>query len=302
MLVLLTDVAHDRFWPLVARPGVEPLIMDRGAQLVLADGSRVERERADAEVAWGTSDLFGDGAPLRPFLGMVRRAPSLRWFQSPAAGFDEPFFADLVRRGVLVTNAHVNGIPIAEFVLRAVLDHFQAAHLWRAAESGHQWKLHDYREVAGTTWLVIGLGSIGGGVARRAAAFGARVIGCRRHPRPDDPTDRTVTLDELPEVIGEADVVILCAPATSETRGIVGEEFLRHMKPASLIVNVGRRTPFSTSSPPSPCRPTTPSGTTPPSRSPRTMPPGAPAATGARRSCSRPISTGTWAARTCSTM
>ncbi|HZT66592.1 MAG TPA: D-2-hydroxyacid dehydrogenase [Acidimicrobiales bacterium] len=240
MLVLLTDVAHDRFWPLVARPGVEPLIMDRGAQLVLADGSRVERERADAEVAWGTSDLFGDGAPLRPFLGMVRRAPSLRWFQSPAAGFDEPFFADLVRRGVLVTNAHVNGIPIAEFVLRAVLDHFQAAHLWRAAESGHQWKLHDYREVAGTTWLVIGLGSIGGGVARRAAAFGARVIGCRRHPRPDDPTDRTVTLDELPEVIGEADVVILCAPATSETRGIVGEEFLRHMKPASLIVNVAR--------------------------------------------------------------
>ena len=240
MRILLTARAHERFWPLLARPGVEAIVMDGAGGLRLGDGRPVDRDAADPEVAWGTSDLFADGAPLRDFLGLVRRAASLRWFQSPAAGFDDPIFAALADRGVRITNAHVNGIPIAEFVMRAVLDRFQQAALWRSAQAEHRWTLHDYREVSGTTWLVIGLGSIGAGVARRAAAFGASVIGCRRNPAPDDPTDRTVTPAELPSVIGQADVVVLCAPAGPGTIGLVDERFLASMRPGSLLVNVAR--------------------------------------------------------------
>lgn len=240
MDVLLTRPAHDRFWPAVARSGTIPLVMEDDGSLTRAEDEPVDRQRAAPEVAWGTSDLFTEGAPLRPFMGLLRRATSLRWFQSPAAGFDAPVFAELAGRGVRVTNAHVNGIPIAEYVLRAVLDAFQDAARWRAAEADRRWELHDYREIAGSTWLVVGLGSIGGGVARRAAAFGARVIGCRRHPDGADPTDLTVTPDALPGVLGEADVVVLAAPATDQTTGLVDRAFLRAMRPGSLLVNVSR--------------------------------------------------------------
>lgn len=177
---------------------------------------------------------------MRPFLGLVRRAPSLRWFQSPAAGYDDPIFKELAGRGVRITNAHVNGIPIAEFVMRAVLDHLQQAHLWREAEQRRCWATHDWREVSGTAWLVIGMGSIGGRVAYRAKAFGATVIGCRQRPDPSDSADRTITLDEVPLVLPDTDVVVLCVPATARTRGLVDDGFLSRMKPGSLLVNVGR--------------------------------------------------------------
>jgi len=239
--VLLTSTAHHRFWSGIARDGIDALVMDNEGRLSLS-GLVIEREQAEPEIAWATSDLFGEGAPRRQFLGLVRRAGSLRWFQSPAAGFDDPVFTELADRGVRVSNAHVNGIPIAEFVMRAVLDHFQAAERWRRAQADREWSLHDFREVNGSNWLVIGLGSIGGGVARRARAFGATVIGCRRQPGAGDPTDRTVTPDELGSVIGQADVVVLCAPATPATRGLVDSRFLAAMKEHSVLVNVSRGT------------------------------------------------------------
>ena len=240
MRVLLTSVAHERWWPGLDRPGIEPLILGRDGGLTLAGGVPVDRDAADPEVAWGTSDLFDEGAPLRPFFGLLRRSATLRWFQSPAAGYDGPVFAELARRGVRVSNAHVNGIPIAEYVLRAVLDHFQDAGRWRAGAEKRDWRLHDFREVYGTTWLVVGLGSIGGAVATRARAFGAHVIGCRRRPSDADPADATVTPDRLPEVVGAADVVVLAAPATAATVGLVDAAFLAAMRPGSLLVNVAR--------------------------------------------------------------
>lgn len=240
--VLLTSVARDTFGAELRRPGIEWLTMGAEGALVDDDGTPVEWGHADPEVAWGTSDLFHDGAPVRPFFSLLQQVPHLRWFQSPAAGYDAPVFAQLVARGVRVTNAHVNGLPIAEFVMRAVLDAFQDAELWRQAARQRAWRTHDWQEVSGTTWLVIGLGGIGGEVAVRARAFGARVIGSRRSPSAGDPTDLTVTPDRLHEVIGDADVIVLAAPATPATVDLVDATFLAGVKPGCLLVNVARGT------------------------------------------------------------
>ena len=148
----------------------------------------------------------------------------------------------LVDKGVRVTNAHVNSLPIAEFVMRSVLDEFQEAAQWRDLASERRWRIHDWREVSGSTWVIVGLGGIGTEVARRAQAFGVRVIGCRRHPSPEDPTERTVTPDQLDQVLGLADVVVLAAPATPETDNLVDADFLSRTKPGSLLVNVARGT------------------------------------------------------------
>ncbi len=149
------------------------------------DGSLGEGAGGDVEfeVAAASFDLFDayEGA-LRPFFGMVLQSTTLRWFSVPNAGLDSPVFTAVLERGVRLTNAHVTDIPISEFVLRSVLDVFQQAELWRDAQRRTAWDRHQFREVAGTTWLIVGLGTIGQAVAVRARAFGARVVGCRRNP------------------------------------------------------------------------------------------------------------------------
>ncbi len=240
MIVLCTSVAHTTFGDQLDRPGVEWLTLEADGTLLDGEGRPVGWDDARPEVAWGTSDLFREGAPIGAFFSSLVRLDSLRWFASPAAGYDAPVFSQLAERGVLVTNAHVNSVPIAEFVIRAVLDEFQAAREWRALAGERSWRIHDWREVSGTTWLVVGLGGIGTEVALRARALGAVVIGCRRRPGADDPTDRTVTPDQLPEVVGLADVVVLAAPATPETTDLVDAAFLAAMKRGSVLVNVAR--------------------------------------------------------------
>jgi phosphoglycerate dehydrogenase-like enzyme len=240
MRVLLTAVAYERYWAGLDRSGLEPLLFGRDGQIRTESGQPVAAEAADPEVAWGTSDLYLDGAPLRPYFGFLSRCASLRWFQSAGAGFDGPAYAALASRGIRVSNAHVNSLPIAEYVLRAVLDHFQGGDQWRAAQAAAEWRSHEFREVHGSTWLIIGLGAIGSGVARLARAFGAATIGCRRHPSGEEITERTVMPDQLFEVIELADVVVLAAAANSSNLGLVDAAFLAAMKPRSVLVNVAR--------------------------------------------------------------
>ncbi len=242
MQVLLTAVAYRSFGALLSRPGVDWLLMNEDGALSDPGGTLIAREDAHPNIAWGTSDLFREGAPLVPFFSFMLDNDGLGWFQSPGAGYEDPAFGALVANGVRVTNAHVNSVPIAEFVMRSVLDEFQDAAQWRDQALGCRWLIHDWHEVSGSTWLIVGLGGIGTEVAHRARVFGARVIGCRRHPSPTDPTERTVTPDQLDQVVGLADVVVLAAPATPETANLVDADFLSRMKPGGLLVNVARGT------------------------------------------------------------
>ncbi|HVX17242.1 MAG TPA: D-2-hydroxyacid dehydrogenase [Acidimicrobiales bacterium] len=242
MEVLISELAAARFGDRIraVAPDIRLLRMQDDASLVDDDGCVVARDDAAPDIAWLTSDLFDEGGPIRKFMGMVRYGTSLKWFQSSAAGTDEPVFAEVVRRGTRLTTSHVNYVSISEYVIRAALDHFQQAERWRAAQAAGEWRVHQFREVRGTTWLVVGLGAIGGAVAERARVFGAEVIGVRRHPQPGDPVDRAVGLAEVHTVLGEVDVVVLSVPANSTTAGLVDARFLAAMKPGSLLVNVGR--------------------------------------------------------------
>jgi phosphoglycerate dehydrogenase-like enzyme len=240
--LLLTETAASAFGASIvsAHEDVELVVMERDGTLRLGDGSVLDREGTGIEVVWATQDLFGEGSPLRPFFGLVRRLDTLRWFQSQAAGFDEPVFAELIRRDILFTTSHGNSVSISEYVLRAVLDHFQEPARWVEAQTERRWVRRDFQEIFGTTWLVVGLGSIGTEVSRRAQAFGARVVGVRRHPTGDEPVDEMVSPDNLHDAVGRADVVVLCAPANGSTRHLVDRAFLNAMKETAIIVSVGR--------------------------------------------------------------
>jgi len=241
--VLVTEPTARAFGTSIvsANPGVELVVMRPDGMLLLGDGTPIEREEAGIEVAWATSDLYDDDrAVLRPFFGLVRRLDTLRWFQSAAAGFEAPIFGELIRKGILFTKSDVHSIPIAEYVLRAALDHFQKPERWAAAQSERRWDIYEFDEVFGSTWVVVGLGSIGTEVSARARALGAHVIGVRRRPSSGEPVDEMVTPGDLPAVLPRADVVVLCTPANASTDKLVDDAFLGAMSGRALLVNIGR--------------------------------------------------------------
>jgi phosphoglycerate dehydrogenase-like enzyme len=239
--VLLTETAAHRAERLVDDLGsaVRLLRMQHDGAILDA-GTKVEWEDAAADAAWLSFDLFEESGPSRQFFGFLLRSETLRWLQLSNAGIDHPIFTDLHRRGLRLTTAHVTDIPIAEYVIRAVLDHYQAPQEWRAAQRDEEWRRHDFREISGTTWLVIGLGAIGSAVATRVRAFGAQVIGVRRTPSGTEPVDRMLAPTDVAGAIGAADVILVAAPATAATHQLVDREFLSAMKDGSVLVNIAR--------------------------------------------------------------
>lgn len=204
-----------------------------------ATGEEVDPTTARPEVAWMTSEVLA-GAAQRRFFGIVTRSESLRWIQSQAAGFDHPVFGDLVRRGVRLTSSHIAGPPIADYVLRAALDHIQDAAAWREAQADRRWEPHDFVEMGSTTWLVVGLGSIGAEIAIRARSFGATVIGVRRSPTGAEPVDEMVHPEEVLDRLEHAHVVVLATPANAGTSGLVDAGFLSAMRSDAVLINIGR--------------------------------------------------------------
>ena len=202
-------------------------------------GHAVELREATPDVAWMTSDLV-QGGPSRQFFGLLTRSESVRWLQSSAAGFDHPIFGDLVERGIRLSPAHISGPPIADYVLRAALDHLQDAEQWRRAAADHRWEPHEFVEMGSTHWIVVGLGTIGAEIAVRARACGATVTGMRRSPAGDEPVDAMINPDQLLDTLPAADIVVLAAPSSPTTDGLVDDDFLARTKPTALLVNIGR--------------------------------------------------------------
>jgi len=223
---------------LAALGGVAPLVMDRQGEISLA-GAKVGSDDARPQIAWFSGELYQQPA-MPAFVRATLASPELKWFQSAAAGFDNPFFARVVAKGARLTTSHGQAVGMADYILAGVLDHFQRGPERRAAQARSEWRGFAFREVLGSTWLVIGFGSVGQGVAQRAKAFGARVIGVRRDQATHPLADVIASAKALPEHLPSADVVVLCAPLSDATRHIANAAFFAAMKSDSVLANVGR--------------------------------------------------------------
>jgi len=204
-----------------------------------ADGAVTDAHRdamARAEV------VFGFDVPF----DLAEHAPHLRWVQGIGSGYEHIWGAGLDRDGITVTNAvGVSAAPMAEFVLGRVLALFKRFPEIDARASRHEWKATYGRMLAGSTVGIIGLGAIGQALAVRATALGMRVVASRRRWAPGMTAANVDTLlgpDDLPTLLGASDVVVLCAPSTPETRGLIGADELAAMRPGTIFVNVGRGT------------------------------------------------------------
>jgi phosphoglycerate dehydrogenase-like enzyme len=175
----------------------------------------------------------------------LERARRLRWVQAGTAGVERLLSMGLAEQGVLLTNARgAHGVPMAEMVLSMMLAFATRLHTLLRAQSVREHVrarvVAEKFELEGQTLCVLGLGDIGGTLARKAMALGMCVSGVRRSQEPFPGLVGQYTPDQLLDAVPAADHIALCLPLTGETRQIVGERELQAMKRSAYIYNVGR--------------------------------------------------------------
>ncbi|KAA5834232.1 D-2-hydroxyacid dehydrogenase [Saccharopolyspora hirsuta] len=169
-------------------------------------------------------------------------ADSLRWIHAASAGVDRLLFPALRDSEVVLTNSRgVFDQPMAEYVLGTVLAFAKDMHTTLRLQDRKQWQHRVTERIAGKSVLVVGTGPIGRAIARQLTAAGLRVSGAGRTGRAEDPDFGDVhASDDLAHVIGAFDYVVLAAPLTEKTKGLVDAEVLAHCRPGARLINVAR--------------------------------------------------------------
>jgi phosphoglycerate dehydrogenase-like enzyme len=200
----------------------------------------VEEHLRDAEI------LFAFSLRAEQF----KFAQKLRWIHAPTAAVHQLLFPELVNSDVVLSNAReVHGPVVAEHVIALIFalakKISQAARLQQQHVWGQDAIWNDGprpREVAGATLGLIGLGSIGRTVARMASALGMRVIAVREHPEKEKPEGvaEVYTPAQINKLLALSDYVVVAAPLTEATRGLINAARLAAMRPDAYLINVGR--------------------------------------------------------------
>jgi phosphoglycerate dehydrogenase-like enzyme len=198
------------------------------------------------EAVRGAEVYFGFGIPRV----LLVAAPNLRWVHSAAAGVGTALYPEMLASAVAFTNsAGVHAIPMAEYVVAGVL-HFLRG-LDYAADQQHrtEWNKTPFvrldsvlREMDTVRALIVGTGGIGQAVGERLTALGARCTGIRRRPELGPPPgfERVASLDALDAELPSHDLIVLAAPLTSSTAGLLDGKRLDLLPRSAIVVNVAR--------------------------------------------------------------
>jgi phosphoglycerate dehydrogenase-like enzyme len=198
-------------------------------------------EPADVVAAAGDAEVaLAHSLPREAVLAAGR----LRWIQAGTMGVSHLLYSEFRERGVIVTNARAQGIPMAEMVL-AMMFAF-AARLPACMEARLRREAAVPRtapsrfELEGQTLLILGLGDVGGTLARKAAAIGMRVLGVRRRPElPCEGAERVAGVDRLRELLPLAHHVAVTLPLTQGTRDFLSDAEFQLLRPGAYLYNVG---------------------------------------------------------------
>lgn len=202
---------------------------------------------ADAVREIGDADILVVGGPN--YVGEVAAtvnagAPRLRWLQSASIGTDK-FEEGGIPETVTFTNAAgLKGRTVAEHAMAMLLAQVHALPQMERLKSVKRWGredlLGDITCLEGTTLLLLGYGSIGEEVARKAKAFDMHVVALNRSGTGAPYADVIETVDNLTDWLPKADFVLCTLPLTAETRHMIGAAEFSIMKDSAVLINLGR--------------------------------------------------------------
>lgn len=213
------------------------VLQDDGSAEV--DGERVTLESLRPEIVWLSLDMAQSGL-FGACMESVAVAPSLKWLQTFNAGLDHPGYRKVAAAGIRIGASSAQAVAISEYTFAHVLSLYQPIEAQRELQAKKEWRRLSFRELSRSTWLIVGFGNIGQVLAKRAKAFGARVLAVRRSAAPSPLADEVGTPAALPNFLSQADVVVLACPHTRETERMADAGFFGAMRDGAILVNVAR--------------------------------------------------------------
>lgn len=189
-----------------------------------------ELERCDALVTFAYDESFLDA--------------DLTWIHSVQSGVDRFPIEQLDRQKVTLTSsAGIHGDSVGETIAGYMLQFSRRLHVHRDNEHRQEWQYPAWDAaftLSGESLCVIGLGTLGQGIAARADALGLNVVGVKRTPVSVEHVSHIYIPDELMEAVGDARFVAVAVPLSDRTKGLIGEAELAAMRDDAYLLNVSR--------------------------------------------------------------
>ncbi|MGH2559204.1 MAG: D-2-hydroxyacid dehydrogenase [Thermomicrobiales bacterium] len=240
----IAGVAPERV-DLIYRHDLLPPARYAGDHTGPADWSRTPEQEAEWRSLLRRADILWD-FELRAKQSPLALSPNLRWVQTTSAGVGQ-----LVQRlgleasDVIVTTASgVHAQPLTEFVFAALLFHTKHLAALQADQRAHRWERYSATELHDKTMAIVGPGRIGQAIARVARCFNMTVWAMDRTGDPARAetlgVDRLFARNAFHDMLAGADCLVLCAPHTPDTEGLMGPAELAALKPGAVLVNIAR--------------------------------------------------------------
>lgn len=172
----------------------------------------------------------------------IEEFSQLKFIQLTSAGFDRVPVDYIQTKGIVLHNARgVYSVPMAEWALFRVLEHYKHGWFFKNEQEHHRWtKYRGLRELAGSRVAVVGAGNVGQEVAKRFGALGCHVTGFDIHTNNTPFFDEMALTTSLLERVGVYDVVVITAPLLPSTRGLISYDVMKGMKENATLVNIAR--------------------------------------------------------------
>ncbi len=203
------------------------------SKIISCDLEQANEYMADADilVTWGTMDIRT----------LHQNAPKLKWIHALSAGVESLLFPEMQAKNTLLTNSRgIHGIPISEHVLAMMLAFTRGLNVFIRQQGKKEWKRSPVEEIHDKTIGIVGLGSIGREIAKKAKGMGMHVVASKRTMTTELFVDKLYAPNQLNELLAISDFVVVSLPLVEETKNFFTLKEFSSMKSSAYFINVSR--------------------------------------------------------------
>lgn len=195
----------------------------------------------DAEKAFYECEVFltyGDDLTVNH----IQKNNHLKWIMQMSAGLEQLPLKAIEEKGIMITNARgIHKIPMAEYTLGTMLQWVKQTRALLENEQEENWdRKIRMEELFEKTVLILGVGAIGGEIARLAKAFRMKTIGVNRSGNGVGNIDKLYLTEQMMDALPKADFIVSILPSTPETKHLLTKDHFVAMKNTAVFINIGR--------------------------------------------------------------